>query len=110
MTAAQLPKRRDKVWAVELAPLTRLTAQLENRSVNALQPIAATEAPQEVHALVTALNDLLRAVERGVRIVHEAVQMVVFSRENRRARGTADRVRDETAVEAHALFVGSDDA
>ncbi|MDI3509835.1 MAG: hypothetical protein PWQ61_600 [Betaproteobacteria bacterium] len=49
-----------------LAPLTRLTAQLENRSVNALQPIAATEAPQEVHALVTALNDLLRAVERSV--------------------------------------------
>ena len=35
-----------------LAPLTRLTAQLEHRSVNALSPIGMTQAPSEVHALV----------------------------------------------------------
>jgi two-component system sensor histidine kinase TctE len=49
-----------------LAPLTRLTAQLENRSVNALSPIAATQAPGEVHALVQAINGLLEEVARSV--------------------------------------------
>lgn len=49
-----------------LAPLTRLTAQLENRSVNALSPIAATQAPGEVHALVQAINGLLGEVARSV--------------------------------------------
>lgn len=49
-----------------LAPLTRLTGQLEKRSVNALTPIAATEAPGEVHALVQAVNGLLEEVKRSV--------------------------------------------
>ena len=49
-----------------LSPLTRLTAQLENRSVNALSPIAATQAPSEVHALVQAINGLLGEVARSV--------------------------------------------
>ena len=49
-----------------LAPLTRLTAQLENRSVNALSPIGMTQAPNEVHALVEAINGLLGEVARNV--------------------------------------------
>jgi two-component system, OmpR family, sensor histidine kinase TctE len=49
-----------------LAPLTRLTAQLENRSVNALSPIGMTQAPNEVHALVQAINGLLGEVARNV--------------------------------------------
>jgi two-component system, OmpR family, sensor histidine kinase TctE len=49
-----------------LAPLTRLTAQLENRSVNALSPIGMTQAPTEVHALVQAINGLLGEVARSV--------------------------------------------
>jgi two-component system sensor histidine kinase TctE len=49
-----------------LAPLTRLTAQLENRSVNALSPIGMTQAPSEVHALVLAINGLLDEVARSV--------------------------------------------
>ncbi|MBA4262812.1 MAG: histidine kinase [Comamonadaceae bacterium] len=49
-----------------LSPLTRLTAQLENRSVNALSPIATTQAPGEVHALVQAINGLLGEVARSV--------------------------------------------
>lgn len=50
-----------------LAPLKRLTAQLENRSVDALSPIAMTQAPSEVHALVQAVNGLLGEVARSVR-------------------------------------------
>ena len=49
-----------------LAPLTRLTAQLEHRSVNALSPIEITQAPSEVHALVQAVNGLLDEVARSV--------------------------------------------
>ncbi|MFP8779530.1 sensor histidine kinase [Hydrogenophaga sp. RWCD_12] len=49
-----------------LTPLTRLTAQLENRSVNALSPIGMTQAPNEVHALVQAINGLLGEVARNV--------------------------------------------
>ena len=50
-----------------LLPLTRLTTQLENRSVNALQPIGMTQAPSEVHALVQAINGLLGEVNRSVK-------------------------------------------
>lgn len=50
-----------------LAPLTRLTAQLEHRSVNALSPIGMTQAPNEVHALVKAINGLLAEVARNVK-------------------------------------------
>jgi two-component system sensor histidine kinase TctE len=49
-----------------MAPLKRLTGQLENRSVNALSPIGMTQAPSEVHALVQAINGLLGEVERSV--------------------------------------------
>ncbi len=49
-----------------LAPLTKLTAQLENRSVNALSPIGMTQAPSEVHGLVQAINGLLDEVARSV--------------------------------------------
>lgn len=49
-----------------LAPLTRLTAQLENRSINALSPIGMTQSPREVHALVDAINGLLEEVARSV--------------------------------------------
>jgi len=49
-----------------LAPLTRLTAQLEHRSVNGLSPIEISQAPSEVHALVQAVNGLLAEVARSV--------------------------------------------
>lgn len=49
-----------------LAPLTRLTTQLEDRSVNAREPIGATQAPSEVHALVKAINGLLEEVAHHV--------------------------------------------
>lgn len=49
-----------------LTPLKRLTAQLENRSVDALSPIGAQQAPSEVQALVQAINGLLGEVARNV--------------------------------------------
>ena len=45
-----------------LAPLTRLTSQLAERAVDAREPIGATQAPSEVHALVQAINTLLEEV------------------------------------------------
>jgi two-component system sensor histidine kinase TctE len=52
-----------------LVPLTRLQAQLGDRrehSLQALSPIEMTQAPQEVHALAGALNQLLAAVRRSL--------------------------------------------
>jgi len=52
-----------------LQPLTRLQAQLGNRrspSLSALSPIELTQAPQEVHALAAAVNQLLSAVRRSL--------------------------------------------
>ncbi|MDT8993005.1 sensor histidine kinase [Curvibacter sp. APW13] len=49
-----------------LAPLQRLEAQLAHRSTAALQPIELTEAPQEVHSLATALNELLGSLRRSL--------------------------------------------
>ncbi len=52
-----------------LQPLKRLQAQLGNRSdaaPSALSPIELTQAPQEVHALAQAVNDLLAAVRRSL--------------------------------------------
>lgn len=52
-----------------LKPLTRMQAQLGDRRKQALSdlsPIELTQAPQEVHALATALNQLLSAVRRGL--------------------------------------------
>jgi two-component system, OmpR family, sensor histidine kinase TctE len=49
-----------------LVPLTRLTSQLEGRSVDEREPIGATQAPSEVHALVQAINGLLAEVTRHV--------------------------------------------
>ena len=47
---------------------------------------------------------LLRAVERGIRVIGKAVEVTVFSRENRRARRTTNRIRHEAPVEAHPLL------
>ncbi|MBK9441963.1 MAG: sensor histidine kinase [Comamonadaceae bacterium] len=52
-----------------LQPLTRLQAQLGDRSepaLSALSPIELTQAPQEVHALAAAVNQLLSAVRRSL--------------------------------------------
>jgi two-component system, OmpR family, sensor histidine kinase TctE len=52
-----------------LRPLKRLQAQLGDRqslSVHALSPIEMTQAPQEVHALAAAVNQLLSAVRRSL--------------------------------------------
>lgn len=52
-----------------LQPLTRLQAQLGDRRkhvLSDLSPIELTQAPQEVHALATALNQLLGAVRRSL--------------------------------------------
>jgi two-component system sensor histidine kinase TctE len=52
-----------------LQPLTRLQAQLGDRhspTLSALSPIELTQAPQEVHALATAVNQLLSAVRRSL--------------------------------------------
>jgi two-component system sensor histidine kinase TctE len=52
-----------------LQPLMRLQAQLGDRRKKLLSdvsPIELTQAPQEVHALATALNELLGAVRRNV--------------------------------------------
>lgn len=52
-----------------LQPLTRLQAQLGDRRKQALSdvsPIELTEAPQEVHALASAVNQLLSAVRRSL--------------------------------------------
>ena len=52
-----------------LKPLTRLQAQLGDRhapTLAALSPIELTQAPQEVHALAGAVNQLLSAVRRSL--------------------------------------------
>ncbi len=52
-----------------LRPLKRLQAQLGDRrehSLSALSPIEMTQAPQEVHALAAAVNQLLSAVRRSL--------------------------------------------
>ena len=52
-----------------LQPLTRLQAQLGDRRkqvLSDLSPIELTQAPQEVHALAAALNQLLGTVRRSL--------------------------------------------
>jgi two-component system sensor histidine kinase TctE len=52
-----------------LQPLTKLQAQLGRRRdqpLSDLSPIELTQAPQEVHALAGAMNQLLSAVRRGL--------------------------------------------
>jgi two-component system sensor histidine kinase TctE len=49
-----------------LAPLKRLEAQLAHRSAAALSPIEMTEAPEEVHSLAAALNQLLTTLRRSL--------------------------------------------
>lgn len=52
-----------------LVPLKRLQAQLGDRqehSLSALSPIEMTQAPQEVHALAGAVNQLLSAIRRSL--------------------------------------------
>lgn len=57
------------VWAgirAGLAPLARLTAQVEHRAPNDLAPLPPQAAPAEVRTLATALNQLLAAVQESV--------------------------------------------
>jgi two-component system, OmpR family, sensor histidine kinase TctE len=94
-----------------LTPLTRLTAQLENRSVNALSPIAATQAPGEVHALVQAINGLLDEVARSVqqekRFINDAAHQLrtplagLISQVELAQRQTADPVLAERLAKVH---------
>ena len=49
-----------------LAPLQRLEAQLANRTTASLSPIEMTQAPQEVHSLANALNQLLTTLRRSL--------------------------------------------
>ena len=82
-----------------LAPLTRLTAQLENRSVNALSPIGMTQAPNEVHALVQAINGLLDEVAREwtPRAVAAGVDLGFEGEEHRQVQGDALQLREAMA-------------
>lgn len=57
------------VWAGiarGLQPLQRLESQLANRSAASLSAIALTQAPQEVHAIATTLNQLLTTLQRSL--------------------------------------------
>jgi len=49
-----------------LAPLQKLEGQLANRSAESLSPIEMTQAPQEVHSLANALNQLLTTLRRSL--------------------------------------------
>jgi len=49
-----------------LSPLERLEAQLANRPTASLSPIELTQAPQEVHSLANALNQLLTTLRRSL--------------------------------------------
>jgi two-component system sensor histidine kinase TctE len=52
-----------------LQPLTKLQAQLglrRDQALSDLSPIEMAQAPQEVHALAAAMNQLLSAVRRGL--------------------------------------------
>ena len=49
-----------------LSPLARLEAQLANRNAASLTPIELTQAPQEVHSLALALNQLLTTLRRSM--------------------------------------------
>jgi two-component system sensor histidine kinase TctE len=49
-----------------LVPLQRLEGQLANRNPASLSPIELTQAPEEVHSLATALNQLLTTLRRSL--------------------------------------------
>ena len=49
-----------------LAPLQRLEAQLAHRTAASLSPIEMTQAPQEVHSLANAVNQLLTTLRRSL--------------------------------------------
>ena len=49
-----------------LAPLERLEAQLAHRGTAALSPIEMTQAPEEVHSLANAVNQLLTTLRRSL--------------------------------------------
>ena len=49
-----------------LVPLQRLEAQLANRTTTSLSPIEMTQAPEEVHSLANALNQLLTTLRRSL--------------------------------------------
>lgn len=49
-----------------LAPLERLESQLAHRTTASLSPIEMTQAPEEVHSLANALNQLLTTLRRSL--------------------------------------------
>ena len=49
-----------------LVPLQRLEAQLANRNAASLEPIEMTQAPEEVHSLATAMNQMLTTLRRSL--------------------------------------------
>lgn len=49
-----------------LKPLQRLEDLLANRSASSLSPIELTQAPQEVHSLASAMNQLLESLRRSL--------------------------------------------
>ncbi|MFZ3219749.1 MAG: sensor histidine kinase [Rhodoferax sp.] len=49
-----------------LVPLQRLEAQLAHRTAASLSPIEMTQAPQEVHSLANAVNQLLTTLRRSL--------------------------------------------
>ena len=66
-----------------LQPLKKLEAQLGDRThtnLSALSPIEMTQAPQEVHSLAQALNEMLAAVRRSLsqekRFPHDAAHQL----------------------------------
>lgn len=57
------------VWAgisAGLAPLSRLRSEVEGRSPANLAPLKIEDAPEEVRALVRALNELLASLQQNV--------------------------------------------
>jgi two-component system sensor histidine kinase QseC len=52
-------------WAVRraLAPVRQLTADVQRRSADALQPVAVAEAPAELQPLLQAMNDLFLRID-----------------------------------------------
>jgi two-component system, OmpR family, sensor kinase len=49
-----------------LAPLARVTAQVEQRSASAMAPLDSHEIPEEVRPLLMALNRLLRRLDESI--------------------------------------------
>jgi len=55
-------------WAVRraMAPLRTLTAELQGRGADDLQPVAADQAPQELQPMLAAMNGLFARIESAL--------------------------------------------